>query len=135
LADILGDMRRTHHCNALCARDMGKEVILMGWVLRRRDHGGVIFIDLRDRDGITQVVFNPEVAIRRPTPRLNRHPERVRVGRLRSRAAPTRRHGQPQAPHRGDRGHGLDEFKILNTGLDPAVSWSRTAWRFLKRPG
>ncbi len=61
MADILGDMRRTHHCNVLSATDMGKEVVLMGWVLRRRDHGGVIFIDLRDREGITQVVFNPEV--------------------------------------------------------------------------
>ena len=61
MADILGDMRRTHHCNALTAKDMGKEVVLMGWVLRRRDHGGVIFIDLRDREGITQVVFNPEI--------------------------------------------------------------------------
>ena len=61
MAEILGDMRRTHHCNALSAQDMGKEVILMGWVLRRRDHGGVIFIDLRDREGITQVVFNPEI--------------------------------------------------------------------------
>ncbi|HSO19090.1 MAG TPA: aspartate--tRNA ligase, partial [Desulfosarcina sp.] len=61
MADILGDMRRTHHCNALNAGDMGKEVVLMGWVLRRRDHGGVIFIDLRDREGITQVVFNPEI--------------------------------------------------------------------------
>jgi len=61
VADILGDMRRTHHCNALSAKDMGKEVVLMGWVLRRRDHGGVIFIDLRDREGITQVVFNPEI--------------------------------------------------------------------------
>ena len=61
MADILGDMRRTHHCNALSAKDMGTEVVLMGWVLRRRDHGGVIFIDLRDREGITQVVFNPEI--------------------------------------------------------------------------
>jgi len=61
LADILGKMRRTHHCNALSAQDMGNEVVLMGWVLRRRDHGGVIFIDLRDREGITQVVFNPEI--------------------------------------------------------------------------
>ncbi|GAB6908701.1 aspartyl-tRNA synthetase [Desulfosarcina cetonica] len=61
MADILGDMRRTHHCNALSAKDMGQEVVLMGWVLRRRDHGGVIFIDLRDREGITQVVFNPEI--------------------------------------------------------------------------
>jgi aspartyl-tRNA synthetase len=55
-------MRRTHHCNQLGAGDIDKEVVLMGWVLRRRDHGGVIFVDLRDREGITQVVFNPVVA-------------------------------------------------------------------------
>ncbi|MDL2270090.1 aspartate--tRNA ligase, partial [Desulfosarcina sp. OttesenSCG-928-G17] len=60
MADMLGDMRRTHHCNALAADALGQNVTLMGWVLRRRDHGGVIFIDLRDREGITQVVFNPE---------------------------------------------------------------------------
>jgi len=54
-------MRRTHTCCELEADDVGKEVVLMGWVQRRRDHGGVIFIDLRDREGITQVVFNPDV--------------------------------------------------------------------------
>ena len=61
MADILGEMRRTHSCCQLGAGDAGSEVVLMGWVQRRRDHGGVIFVDLRDREGITQVVFNPEV--------------------------------------------------------------------------
>jgi len=45
----------------LRSQDIGKEVVLMGWIQRRRDHGGVIFVDLRDREGLTQVVFNPEV--------------------------------------------------------------------------
>jgi aspartyl-tRNA synthetase len=61
LQDQLGEMRRTNHCWELGADDVGKEVVLMGWVHRRRDHGGVIFVDLRDREGLTQVVFNPKV--------------------------------------------------------------------------
>ena len=59
--DSMGSLRRTHNCNELGADNLDQEVILMGWILRRRDHGGVIFIDLRDRWGITQVVFNPEI--------------------------------------------------------------------------
>ncbi|WP_041277557.1 aspartate--tRNA ligase [Desulfotalea psychrophila] len=59
--ESMGSLKRTHFCDALRKEDIGKQVILMGWVLRRRDHGGVIFIDLRDRRGITQVVFNPEI--------------------------------------------------------------------------
>jgi len=60
LSDTLGTMRKTHSCCELTINDIGSDVVLMGWVQRRRDHGGVIFVDLRDRNGITQVVFNPE---------------------------------------------------------------------------
>ncbi len=56
--DFLGDLRRTHSCGELRASDAGKAAVLMGWVHRRRDLGGVIFIHLRDRDGITQLVFD-----------------------------------------------------------------------------
>ncbi|HEX5607178.1 MAG TPA: aspartate--tRNA ligase [Candidatus Binatia bacterium] len=60
--DPLGDWKRSCYCGEPRAQAVGEEKILVGWVHSRRDHGGVIFVDLRDRTGICQVVFRPEVA-------------------------------------------------------------------------
>src|ERR1700688_2769617 len=59
--DLLGDWHRTHYAGDLRAADADKDVVLMGWVHRRRDLGNLIFIDLRDRGGIAQIVFNKEL--------------------------------------------------------------------------
>jgi len=58
--DFLGSLQRTHSCGELRAADAGKRAILMGWVHRRRDLGGVVFIHLRDREGVTQIVFHAD---------------------------------------------------------------------------
>jgi aspartyl-tRNA synthetase len=60
LLDFLGDLRRTHMCGALRLSDAQQKAVLMGWVNRRRDLGNLIFIDVRDRTGVTQVVFHKE---------------------------------------------------------------------------
>jgi len=59
--DLLGNLERTQVCGELRAQDAGKQVVLMGWVNRRRDHGNLIFLDLRDRFGITQIVLDRDL--------------------------------------------------------------------------
>ena len=59
-AEFLREHPRTHSCGALREADSGKDVVLFGWVHNRRDHGGIVFVDLRDRAGLTQVAFRPD---------------------------------------------------------------------------
>ena len=58
---FITEVKRTHNCGELTGKDVGKTVVLFGWVQNRRDHGGAVFIDLRDRFGLTQVVFEPDI--------------------------------------------------------------------------
>jgi aspartyl-tRNA synthetase len=60
--DFLGNLQRTHRCGELRVEQDGQDVVLMGWVNRRRDHGNLIFLDLRDRTGITQIVMDKEIS-------------------------------------------------------------------------
>ena len=60
MLDFLGNLKRTHYCGALRSTDVGRKVTIMGWVARRRDLGNLLFLDIRDRAGIVQVVFNKE---------------------------------------------------------------------------
>src|SRR5439155_20060495 len=62
VADFIRDLERTHSCGELSAKNIGEEVVLFGWVHNRRDHGGAVIIDLPDRAGLTQLVFEKDVS-------------------------------------------------------------------------
>ena len=115
--DILGNLRRTHYCGTLRSEHVGQDVVLCGWVHRRRDHGGVIFIDLRDRTGLAQVVFRPDT-----TPEAHERAEQVRSeyvlavrGRVESRGPDAT---NPNLPT-GEVEVVATELRILNTATTP----------------
>ncbi len=89
MLDFLGNRQRTHTCGELRASDAGKTVTLMGWVNRRRDHGNLIFLDLRDRYGITQIVLDKEISPEGHPKAEHVRPEYVvaAIGKVRSRGA------------------------------------------------
>jgi aspartyl-tRNA synthetase len=104
-----------YSCGALRATDEGKNVELAGWVNVRRDHGGLIFVDLRDRDGLTQVVFDPERPSFSEAERL-RHEDVVRVrGAVRRRPGGTENSKLPT----GEIEVAVAELEVLNRSLVP----------------
>ncbi len=112
MLDFLGDLKRTHMCGALRASDSGSSVVLMGWVNRRRDLGNLIFLDLRDRTGITQVVISAEA-----DPELHKKAEALRsefviavIGRVKLRDASTINKNIPT----GEIEVIADELRLLN---------------------
>lgn len=111
-------MRRTHTCGSVTKKDLDKPVYLMGWVHRRRDHGGLIFIDLRDRSGLVQVVFKAEDS------KLHAEAEDLRIeyviqvsGRVAKRAPGTE---NPKLKT-GEIEIIVDKLEILNTSKTPPI--------------
>jgi len=113
----MAEMKRTHYCGELRLQNIGDTAVLMGWVQRRRDHGGLIFVDLRDRTGITQVVFSPET-----NPEAHQEAHQVRneyvlgvKGTIRQRPEDT---ANPSLPT-GDIELVVEQFDILNPAQTP----------------
>jgi aspartyl-tRNA synthetase len=141
MLDALGDWKRTNFCGELRAADADREVLLMGWVHRRRDHGQLIFIDLRDRSGISQIVFHGDRA-----PEAHKKAEGLRgeyVIAVRGRVVP-REKPNPQIPT-GEVEVLATELRLLNTAQpvpfqveDEVTASEETRLRFryvdLRRP-
>jgi aspartyl-tRNA synthetase len=117
LLDFLGDLRRTHMCGSLRPSDAGQKAVLMGWVNRRRDLGNLIFVDVRDRSGVTQVVFSEErnAAIHKKAESLRNEFVIAAIGTVKLRDADTI---NPNIPT-GTVELVVDELRILNEAKHP----------------
>ena len=120
MLDFLGTLTRTHTCGELRASDAGKQVVLLGWVNRRRDHGNLIFLDLRDRYGITQVVLDNDLSAAAHAKAEQARPEYVvaAIGKVRLRGKdvinPKMDTGQIEVV--------AEELRILNDAKVPPFS-------------
>jgi aspartyl-tRNA synthetase len=125
LLDFLGDLRRTHLCGTLRPSDAGSQAVLMGWVNRRRDLGNLVFIDLRDRTGVTQVVFNRELnaAAHEKADLLRNEYVIAAVGKVKLRDADTVNKNIPT----GEVELVADEIRLLNDSKLPPFLPSDTA--------
>jgi len=115
--DFLGDLQRTHTCGALRASDAGSRAVLMGWVNRRRDLGNLIFVDVRDRTGVTQVVFNKELnpALHEKAAGLRSEYVIAAIGKVKKRDANTINKNVAT----GEIELVADELKVLNESKNP----------------
>lgn len=139
----MGGWKRSHDCGSLSVADNGQEVCLMGWAQYRRDHGGLIFVDLRDRAGLTQVVFSPEIAEEAHERAGILRPEYVLAIRGRVRPRPEGMLNPNMAT--GEIEVVVTDWKLLNTSETPPFAVDdrcdasenlRLAWRYLdlRRP-
>jgi len=117
LLDFLGDLRRTHMCGALRPADAGRKAVLMGWVNRRRDLGNLIFVDVRDRSGVTQIVISNEAnaAVHRKAELLRNEYVIAAIGTVKQRAADTINKNIPT----GEIELVVEELRILNEAKHP----------------
>jgi len=125
LLDFLGTLTRTHNCGELRASDDGKSVVLLGWINRRRDHGNLIFLDLRDRFGITQIVLDKDLSPEAHAKAEQSRPEYVvaAIGKVRVRGEGL---VNPKMPT-GEIEIVASELRILNDAKVPPFSPSEDA--------
>ena len=119
MAKFIDESKRTHRCGDLRASDVGNEVVLFGWVQNRRDFGGLIFIDLRDREGITQIVFDPD-----SSPEAHQAAEQARSewclgirGKVRDRGMQKNRKGEMVSAHNPKLATGAVEVLVTDATI------------------